>query len=142
MNKWNINNYNIMMFILCVFVFAGCGKKEDKLELLSKEVDGLKAQVIDLKERVGYLEKKLRVEEERKFDQEQVAKGLVKYQDRWMSQEEKRKIVEEEQARKEKYKNVNYGAVQKGKGLVWYKDRWVTPQERLEMEKTEMKTES
>lgn len=127
---------------LLLLVLPGCGQKEDKLETLIAEIKFLKSQVIDLKERVEFLEKKLRVEEERKFDQEQIAKGLVKYQDRWMTENEKRKLVEEEHIRHDKYKNIPNQPVSKGKGLVWYNDRWVTPQERLEMEKIKKEEEN
>ena len=129
----------IMLLLLCI-CFAGCGKKEDfSAKPESKQNDGeiraLKNQIADLKDRVEFLEKKMRVEDERQFEKEQKAKGLVKYQGKWMTEEEKQKLEEEESKRKQNYAKVRNLPRQGGKGLVYYSGRWVTPEERLEMEK-------
>jgi hypothetical protein len=125
----------IIFFIAGVFLFylIHVIKKKSK----NNEIQMIQSQVIDLKERVEFLEKKLNVTEERQFEKEQSSKGLVKFEGRWMSREEQNRLIEDEKKRQVQYQQVQGLPKPRGKGLVYYYGKWVTPDEKLEMEKME-----
>ncbi len=68
------------------------------------------------------------VTQEEKFELEQKAKGLIKYKDKWITQQEMDKILEQEKKEKE------YEQQQTAKGLIKYNEQWVTPDEQFELE--------
>jgi hypothetical protein len=64
-------------------------------------------------------------EAERKFEQEQIAKGLVKFEEKWMSPTDKQKLLDTRKRALEHRRE--FEAAQRAKGLVQFEHIWVTP---------------
>lgn len=81
--------------------------------------------------------RKARREAEQKFEREQIAKGLIKFEGAWMTPEAKAEILDlRNQAREDRRK---FEAAQKKKGLVPYQYLWVTPENAQELRTMEPK---
>jgi hypothetical protein len=78
-------------------------------------------------------EAEARKEAERKFEQEQIAKGLIKFEERWISPAEKEKILETRRQALEHRRK--FDAEQKAKGLMQFEHIWVTPEHYDELKK-------
>lgn len=70
-------------------------------------------------------------EAQRKFETEQLAKGLVKFEDEWMTRERKQEILAlRKRARAHKQR---FEAEQRATGLVKFQHLWVTPEQEMEL---------
>ncbi len=76
-------------------------------------------------------------EAERKFEQEQIAKGLLKFEKKWMTPTEKAQLLDLRKRALEHRRA--FEAEQRAKGLVQFEHIWVTPE--LAEELTEMEPE-
>lgn len=68
------------------------------------------------------------------LEEEQIAKGLVKYQNKWFTPEEKYELEQKSKGLiKHGDKWLTYDEAQRAKGLVKYQKRWVTPEQKWEI---------
>lgn len=80
-------------------------------------------------------EAEARREAERKFEQQQIAKGLVKFEGKWIAPEEKEKVLDTRKRALEHRRK--FDAEQKAKGLVPFEHIWVTPEHAEELRRME-----
>jgi hypothetical protein len=81
--------------------------------------------------------KEARIDAERKFEQEQLAKGNVKFEGKWMTPQEKEHVLDlRTKAREDRRK---FEQEQKAKGLVPFQYLWVTPEQAQELRQMEPK---
>ena len=76
-----------------------------------------------------------RMEAERKFEQEQIAKGLLLFEGKWMTPEKKQEILDLRKQDREHYDK--FEAEQRAKGLAQFEHIWVTPELAEELETME-----
>jgi hypothetical protein len=70
-----------------------------------------------------------------KYEQEQLAKGLIKFEDRWMTPEEKQELLNLRRRAQEHF--AQFEAEQQAKGLVKFKHIWVTREHHGELTRME-----
>lgn len=127
--------FNIVIMIL---LLGGCSCPKKETQHCSddkKKIDELNQDVKALKNRVLKLEQTIQKVDDLKFNYEQVSKGLVYYNNQWMTKAQKQKMIDEKEKRQKQYTLKKSKPVHStGKGLVKYQGRWMTPKERLELE--------
>jgi len=74
-------------------------------------------------------------EAEHKFEQEQIAKGLLKFEEKWMSPAQKEKLLDTRKRALEHRRK--FDAEQKDKGLIQFEHIWVTPELADELKRME-----
>lgn len=74
--------------------------------------------------------------EEKKFEESQLAKGFVKFEDKWLTPEEKARILDL-RARAVEHRR-QFEAEQQAKGLVRFQYLWVTPERAKELRQMEV----
>ncbi|RJP17066.1 MAG: hypothetical protein C4520_17850 [Candidatus Abyssobacteria bacterium SURF_5] len=72
---------------------------------------------------------------ERAFEQEQLSKGMIQFENKWMTPEEKERILElRRQAREDR---LLFEQEQRKKGHVFFQHLWVTPEQAQELRQME-----
>ena len=114
----------LLMFCLCF----GCARLTERAKKRKEEI----------REKFKIENQLTQEEEEMRYEAEQRAKGLVKYQGEWITFEEKERAFAEDQKAKGLVKDEGewitkeeeFEREQKARGLVKYQEEWISPKEK------------